>query len=385
MKKMIRLLNILAVVLSPVIIKVLWVMSMTFRHGNLDKEKKEIIRRANYLVAKIKDPELLFDEMPNNYGPQFQGEWALYTCSMTTVALSNIARLYPEKREWAIAHIKRIIDIAMSPKIREYDRVRWYGEDALDSLDGNASHVSYLSILAWMIGRYRQIGGGSQYDGLYHSICGTMNRRILQSPILNLPSYPGEPIYVPDMLVAIVALTEYAKWNGGKYQSTVDKWMQMAKTEWIDEETGLLASYLTEDGRSAKSVSGSYAALNCSYLALVDQEFAKGQYELLKKHFKKDYPFAGIKEYTDRDSWFDDENVDAGPIILGLSSSGTAFAIGCATTLGDMKFRNQLLRTAEIAGSTVTWNGKSHYLLANWVLVGEAVALAMRTAKQESS
>jgi hypothetical protein len=50
-----------------------------------------------------------------------------------------------------------------------------------------------------------------------------------------------------------------------------------------------------------------------------------------------------------------------------------------------MKFRNQLLKTAEIAGSTVTWNGKSHYLLANWVLVGEAVALAMRTAKQESS
>ena len=351
---------------------------MTFRHGNLDKEKKEIIRRANYLVAKIKDPEQLFDEMPNNYGPQFQGEWALYTCSMTTVALSNIARLYPEKREWAIAHIKRIIDIAMSPKIREYDRVRWYGEDALDSLDGNASHVSYLSILAWMIGRYRQIGGGSQYDGLYHSICDTMNRRILQSPILNLPSYPGEPIYVPDMLVAIVALTEYAKWNGGKYQSTVDKWVQMAKTEWIDEETGLLASHLTEKGYPIFSNKGSYSALNCTYLSLIDQNFAREQYELLKKNFKQKFPFIGIKENTERKEafYFD---VDAGPVIFGLSPSGTAFAIGCATKLGDKKFRKQLLRTAEIAGSTITWCGKSHYLLADCVLVGEAVALATRT------
>ena len=382
---MIRLLKILAVVLSPVIFKVLWVKAMTFRHGKLDKEKKEIIRRANYLVAKIKDPELLYDEMPKDFGSQFQGEWALYTCFMTAIALSNIARLFPEKREWAVASIKRMIDITMSPKIREYDRKRSYGEDELDSLNGNASHITYLSILALMIGRFKQIGGNSQFDGLYHSICKTMNRRILQSPILNLPSYPGEPIYVPDMLVAIVALTEYAKWNGGKYQSTVDKWLQMAKTEWIDEETGLLASFLTEDGWPAKPVSGSFSALNCSYLAMVDQEFAKGQYELLKKHFKKDLPFTGIKEYADRKCWFDFENVDAGPVILDLSSSGTAFAIGCATMLGDMKFRNQLLKTAEIAGSTVTWNGKSHYLLANWVLVGEAVALAMRTAKLESS
>lgn len=377
---MIRMLIILAVVLSLVIIKVFWVISKTFRHGKLDKEKKEIIRRANYLVARIKDSELLYDDMPKFFGPQFQGEWALYTCFMTAIALSNIARLFPEKREWAIAHIKRMIDIAMSPKIREYDRERWYGEDALDSLNGNASHITYLSILALMIGRFKQIGGGSQFDGLYHSICETMNRRILQSPILNLLSYPWEPIYVPDMLVAIVALKEYAKWNRGKYQSTVDKWIQKAKTEWIDEETGLLASKLTEDGWPMKPLSGSFTALSCSYLAMVDQEFAKEQYELLKKHFKKDFPSTGIKESTDRKCWFDFDNYDAGLVIFGFSCSGTAFALGCATMLGDMKFRNQLLRTAEIAGSTVTWNGKSHYLLANLVLVGEAVALAMRTA-----
>lgn len=43
-----------------------------------------------------------------------------------------------------------------------------------------------------------------------------MNRRILQSPSLNLPTYPGEFIYVPDMLVAIVALSDYARQYNGK-------------------------------------------------------------------------------------------------------------------------------------------------------------------------
>lgn len=375
MKQMIKLL--LTIISAPIIFKVLWVIFQTFRHGKLSNEKKEIIRRANYLVSEIQDPEQVFNEMPNVIGPKFKGEWALYTCSMTAIALSNIANLYPEKRKWAKTQMKRIIDITMSPKIREYDKNEWY-EDPLDSLNGNNSHVTYLSHLAWMIGRYKQIGGDKQYDGLYHSICEIMNRRILQSPILNLPSYPGEPIYIPDMLVAIVALHEYAKSNDGKYQSTVDKWIQMAKTEWIDRRTGLLTSHLAEDGQPIMSVRGSYSALNCTYLSMIDQDFAKEQYELLKKYFKKDFPFTGIKEFLDRKHtlYFD---VDAGPIILDLSPSGIAFAIGCATKLGDKKCRNQLLRTAEIAGSTVTWNGKSHYLLANFALVGEAITLAMRT------
>ena len=72
-------------------------------------------------------------------------------------------------------------------------------------------------------------------------------------------------------------------------------------------------------------------------------------------------------------------DIDAGPIIFGLSPSGTGFALGAATMCNDSKFRKQLLRTAEIAGSTISYNGKSHYLLANVALVGEAIMLAMRT------
>jgi hypothetical protein len=78
-------------------------------------------------------------------------------------------------------------------------------------------------------------------------------------------------------------------------------------------------------------------------------------------------------------------DIDAGPIIFNLSPSGTAFAIGCATSFGDMEFRNQLLKTAEIAGSTIRWFDKSHYLLANLALVGEAITLAMRTSSEQTS
>lgn len=59
--------------------------------------------------------------------------------------------------------------------------------------------------------------------------CENMNNKILNSPNLNLPTYPNEPVYIPDMLVAIVALKACDKLHGNKYESTVSSWIEKAK------------------------------------------------------------------------------------------------------------------------------------------------------------
>jgi len=386
MNKRKKMIIVLLVLFMLVIIKVVWVSCSTSGHGSFDGEKKEIIRRANFLTSKVATtPQKLLDEMPSGIGEQFQGEWAIYSCSMTCAALANIAILYPRNKELSIKYIGEIIDIALSEEIKEYDKMRW-GEDPMDGIYGNRSHISYYSHVVWMISRYKQIGGDSKYDGLYHSLCEAMNRRICQSPIFNAPTYPGECIYIPDMLVAIVALSNYANQYDGKYQSTVDQWIEKASSEWIDQETGLLASFLEEDNGKAQivlPVKGSYSALNCYYLSLVAPKFAQEQYELLKKNFRQDFLITGLKEYHDRTCLFG-MDIDAGPIIFNLSPSGTAFVIGAATSLEDSVFRKQLLKTAEIGGSSVSWFGSTHYLLANMALVGEAIVLAMRTSAPQT-
>ena len=386
MNKRKNMIIVLLVLFMLVIIKVVWVSCSTSGHGSFDGEKKEIIRRANFLTSKVATtPQNLLDEMPSGIGEQFQGEWAIYSCSMTCAALANIAILYPGNEELSIKYIGEIIDIALSEEIKEYDKMRW-GEDPMDGIYGNRSHISYYSHVAWMISRYKQIGGDNKYDGLYHSLCKAMNKRICQSPIFNAPTYPGECIYIPDMLVAIVALSNYANQYDGKYQSTVDQWIEKASSEWIDQETGLLASFLEEDNGKAQivlPVKGSYSALNCYYLSLVAPKFAQEQYELLKKNFRQDFLITGLKEYHDRTCLFG-MDIDAGPIIFNLSPSGTAFVIGAATSLEDSVFRKQLLKTAEIGGSSVSWFGSTHYLLANMALVGEAIVLAMRTSAPQT-
>ena len=369
-----------------IVVKVVWVKCAISGYGSFETERKDIIRRANYLTSKVATtPQKLLDEMPSVIGEQFQGEWAIYSCSMTCAALANIAILYPGNKELSIKYIREIIDIALSEEIKEYDKMRW-GEDPMDGIYGNRSHISYYSHVAWMISRYKQIGGDNKYDGLYHSLCKAMNKRICQSPIFNAPTYPGECIYIPDMLVAIVALSNYAYQYDGKYQSTVDQWIEKASSEWIDQETGLLASFLEEDNGKAQivlPVKGSYSALNCYYLSLVAPKFAQEQYELLKKNFRQDFLITGLKEYHDRTCLFG-MDIDAGPIIFNLSPSGTAFVIGAATSLEDSVFRKQLLKTAEIGGSSVSWFGSTHYLLANMALVGEAIVLAMRTSAPQT-
>ena len=80
-----------------------------------------------------------------------------------------------------------------------------------------------------MISGYKELGGNSKYDTLYSELCKTMNRRILNSYNYNLKTYPGECIYVPDMLVAIVALANYSRQNNNEYTQTVKLWLNDIK------------------------------------------------------------------------------------------------------------------------------------------------------------
>lgn len=343
-------------------------------------ERADIMERRDYLVAKlITSPQHVIDQMPSIVGAQFQGEWALYSCSMFTAALVNISHRYPDTKTENIGYVGELIDIVLSSELRRYDAMRW-GEDPLETLDGDMSHVSYLSHLAWMICNYKALSKDDRYDELLSKLCATMNRRIVESEALNIPTYPGELIYVPDMLVAIVALDCYADMYGGKYRSTVQRWLTMAQRRWHDEATGLLVSMLHDDGSQVEGVpvKGSYAALNCYYLSLIDEVYACEQYAKVKSQYWRGGLIPGLKEYRNR-PLFIGPDIDAGIIFFGLSPSGTAFFAGPAACFDDAEVLDGILTIAETAGHTLKFSHKRHYLLADVALVGEAIMLAMRT------
>ena len=347
------------------------------------EEREEILARARWLCGQVLvSPKELLAKMPKELGRFYGGQWAIYSAVMTVAALANIIRIYPEQREECLPKMKQLIDLINTKEIRRYDTMQWK-EDALETLDGPNDHMTYLSLLSWAIINYKQSGGTAPcFDALLHDCCEALHRHMVEGPDLNLQSFPGKPIFLPDMLFTIIALHHYGVMNGGAYAETLSLWRQKAQTEWINQQTGLLSSTLTRVRRKpGRIMRGSHVALNCSCLTLCgDEAFARSQYELMKKHFVKTSPLFGIREYLDKSPMFSFD-VDAGPIMFGLSPSGTAFALGAATWWEDWEIRARLLQTASIAGDTVTDAdvGTSHYRLAEMALVGEAVTLAMRT------
>lgn len=363
-----------------------WKVTANPSHADFLAEKSEILERANWLCEQVLvEPEELFNKMPN-IGEHFMGEWALYTCAYSVAALRNISDLYPETRDENLPKMQRLISIAMSPLLRKYDTDSW-GKDVWDDDDLDNSHMTYLSVLAWMISNYKLAGGRDWYDDTYKECCEALHVRMLRSRNLCLPSFPGDIIFMPDMLVPIVALHNYGLIYDTRYEATVSTWIAKAQAEWLDKRTGLLQSYLFMKPSRHAPVRGSYTALNCYYLSLIDDNFAQEQYHRMKQYMLHEdtlmgAPLCGVREYLYKCPTFKFD-VDAGPIALGFSPSGTAWAIGPATYFGDWEFRYRMLRTAETAGMTTHRKNTRHYRLANFALVGEAVVLAMRTHKHQ--
>jgi hypothetical protein len=203
---------------------------------------------------------------------------------------------------------------------------------------------------------------------------------------LNLLSFPRKQIWLPDMLVTLVALKNYSRMYNGKYSDTIEAWGKNARTLWIHKSTGLLAGMLPGESRYQKgaTVRGSHSALICSYLSLVDEAFAREQYEKMCKVLRKEESFmgkdiCGVKEFLRKSPDFQMAPGDAGLIVKGISAGGTAFAIGAATYFGDWEFRYKMLRTAEVVGGTKKEKDMRHYRIAEMFMVGEATVLAMRT------
>lgn len=347
-----------------------------------EQDREEIIARSNWLARKvITAPENLLREIPGMLGKNFGGQWAIYSCSFYCAALANIVRIYPEQKSLCLERMEALIGIVNTKELRAYDTMNFH-EDAMASLDGPKSHMTYLSILAWMITMYRLSGGNDRFDAILHACCEALHRRMTKRNDLSLPSFSNGIVFLPDMLVTIVALHNYSLLFDGRYSDTVERWIDRAKHEWIDPNTGLLLAKRCVRKPGA-NVRGSYAALSCYYLSLVDEGFAREQYAIMKKHLWletefRGVPVNGIREYrTHAPSLSFDP--DAGPIVCGLSASGTAWALGCAARFGDDRTRESILRMAELAGSTVRSKDTCHYRLGEVALVGEAVLLAMRT------
>lgn len=338
----------------------------------------ELSARRRFLVNSLTQGGIAPSDMPFFLPDQFKGEWAIGTFSMTVAALTNIAFLDPDTREESLRTVERVIDQALTHENRFFDAARW-SEDPLESLDGDSGHIGYLGHLHWMIGAYGFLGGDQRYREVYDKITVSFVRRYNRSPGLCLETYPGE-IYIPDNVVVFASLANYARLypeSSSDVSDLVQRWIVHARTKLIHSEYRVLPFHLDADCRPLGGPKGSGVGWDTFYLPFVDAQFAREQYDALKRTFLQTRIITGIREYPRGKFGLGD--VDSGPVIAGFSPSGTGFAVAGAVHAKDAALLTELLFTGELVGSTIETSKGRRYLLAP--LVGEAIMLAMKTAR----
>ena len=283
------------------------------------------------------------------------GEWYLVSLSMAGIAAHQLGRR--EELHWLAAR-------ALDADVRALDTRTW-GSDALATLDGPQGHAGYLGHLGLLLG----LECGEAHAGVRRRVLAALERRYAAAADALLETYPGQK-WIPDNAVTLAAVAVGARCEGREVPAK--GWL----ARWPREAASGVLKFTPRAGPRA---SGS--GWSSLYLHFVDAEVARAQYAAAERLFLFDAVpgLAAWREYPPGVEGSGD--VDSGPLVFGLSPSGTGFALAGATLYGRPS-RAGMLRTAEVAGFTAPWGGR-HYLFAP--LVGEAAVLAARTLRRGDS
>lgn len=350
--------------LTRLLVSALAVMVLKVGHCASLRTSSDESQRLAYLGARL-DARDVPGLAP---GAPFDGEWLLVEHSFTIAAATNLAFRYPEQLEARRVEVKRWVESLLHADTRTFDTKKW-NEDALASLESAHGHVGFLGHLSWALGASCLLG--NELPPLSLPVADALARRFDASPSALLETYPGET-YVPDNVVAIAGLSLLQRCRGDtRHAATIDRFLNVMRAERLDPKTGVLVFAPGQMGR------GSGAAWMAYFLTFIDEPFAREQFTALFREFGAPLPFGAfaIREWprgVERGG-----DVDSGPLVFGLSPSGTGFALaGAAFTNDDARLR-AMLTTAELVGTSV---GTAHLRYLFSPLVGDAITLATRTA-----
>jgi hypothetical protein len=231
--------------------------------------------------------------------------------------------------------------------------------------------------IALMLASRRVVEEKPEYKPLLTERVNAIVARFQKNPRMLLESYPDE-CWMFDHCVALDAMKMADYLDGSEHSELIRDWIAMAKQKLIDPKSGLLISSFTTHGAPLAGPEGSSIWMVAHSLQLLDQDFARDQYQRARKELGAvTLGFGYAHEWPE--SWKGEANIDSGPIIpvfdISAGSSGMAF-IG-ASSFGDDKFLASLAATLDFAGFPSRKGGRLKYCASNQV--GDAALLYAAT------
>jgi hypothetical protein len=164
-----------------------------------------------------------------------------------------------------------------------------------------------------MMGARRMLEEKADYKQPMTERLRIIEHRLLTNPTLAQESYPDE-CWTFDHAVALAAFKVADKLDGTDHSALCRAWIEMAKQRLVHKDTGLLVSSYDTHGNQLDGPEGSTIWMVTHCLAVVDEAFARDQYQRARNELgRTTLGFGYGKEWPT--SWEGPRDIDSGMVI----------------------------------------------------------------------
>ncbi len=309
---------------------------------------------------------------------RFDGQSAVAIYQMAILGLGQVVLEHPEKRDEYLPAMRSAADRLVDPKTLEYAASVW-GAHGVTRMAPGQGHA-YLGYIDLALGMLRAVDPSTPHAKLHDRLTSELAERLDASTTGLIETYPGET-WPPDVAAVAGAIGLHAQVTGTDRSALLRRWSERFSRCAIDETSGYLIQRVQSGGcRAVDAPRGSGTAVAAYFTGFADPALSHRLYSAVAGPGHQTlFGFAGIREYAP--GHYGKGDVNAGPIVLGISVGATGFAIGAARSSGDRELYRQLFRTAELFGAPTGHAGGRSYAVGG--ALGNALLLAMLTARSK--
>ena len=301
-------------------------------------------------------------------------EWDFMGRSFLVWSLANMGLREPQMKTQYLSVIDQIIQETV--KIEQQDGMYVFLMPYAKDRAYRVKPARSLFIdgeIALMMGARRMLQEEPAYGPPMTERLKLIEERWHNNPIMAVESYPDE-CWTFDHAVALAAFKVADRLDGTDHSALCKRWIEIAKEKLVHKQTGLLVSSFETDGTPLDGPEGSTIWMVVHCLQVVDEPFARDQYQRARKELGRIVLGFGFGTEWPA-SWQGPRDIDSGMVIpvfeVSAGSSGMAFM--AASTFHDWDFLRALNATLDMAAFPSRKNGQLKYCASNQV--GDAALL----------
>lgn len=304
---------------------------------------------------------------------RFDGQSTVAIHQMALLGLGQIVLAHPEKRDAYLPAMRAAAAHLADPATIAYAEEAY--DDRSQAFDEGHAYLGYVNLGLSML---RLIEPDNAQAKLNDRLTDTLARRIAASKNGMIETYPGET-WPPDVAAVIGSIGLHARATHADREEFLADWVRKFEPCAVHKLSGLLVQrFKSGTCEPADAPRGSGTAVATYFLSFATPAFAKRLYDAMSRELMVHVlGFGGISEYA---PGFDGKgDLDAGPILFGVSVGGTGFALGAAKTQSDRDGFRALYRSTSLFGVPTSIDGRTAFAMGGQL--GNALLLAMLTAR----